>query len=254
MSLLASTRTNSYYIFSSSESKSVGSTSPFLSRAKSDLVHKFLETCDPGASNQGNAVHDAAWDAHGVESWSQGVSAASATTSSSSSAEKTSSSSSSAQLRYTTCAKVASSAADSSSSALVDLSQIDLTKVENPYQLLPPIDYSVLLDWENEPSSGETPIIEASTPATAHTKPVSPSGDPASDTLPAAPVVDEFAVAPMDVDVHEETLEKMEKEKWSGVNGCYDDAGDWRDWTQIVSLTSYGGGDLNILPYVDIDG
>ena len=176
--------------------------------------------------------------------------------STSSSLEKTPASSSSTALRYATCAKVAASAGDSSSSALVDLTQIDLTKVENPYRLLPPIDYSVLLDWENEPTGGEAPMNTSPTSANAVEKSANPGADPAPvlEEGGAAPVLEEGGAAPMEAEVAGETLEKMEKEKWSGVNGCYDDAGDWRDWTQIVSLTSYAGGDLNILPYVDIDG
>jgi hypothetical protein len=95
--------------------------------------------------------------------------------------------------------------------------------VEDPWSLLPPIDMSVL-DWDEDADV-----------------------DAKAETVEDAP--EEKAVH-----VTEETIEKLEKEKWSGVNGCYDVHADWKNWNQCVALSSYNGDDFHVLPYVDIDG
>ena len=147
---------------------------------------------------------------------------------------------------------------------VVNYDELDLTKVQDPFKLLPPIDTSVLIDCESNDggyallteTGPETLVVEDAVQgmerdvdaAVAEPSAAAEGGciDPSALTAPAE-------VAGMDDDVAEETIEKMEKEKWSGVNGCYDDVGDWRNWTQIVALASYGGDDINILPYVDLD-
>lgn len=154
----------------------------------------------------------------------------------------------------------------------VNLDEIDLTQVEDPYKLLPPIDASVLIDWTNDDNDdsdvGRVDGVDSSVRGEELKEESSPSKSRMPDAAATAPdVADEDVVpetlldaagsskeaAAVEVDVAEETIDKMVKEKWSGVNGCYDDAGDWRDWTQIIALSSYGGDDINILPYVDID-
>ena len=47
-------------------------------------------------------------------------------------------------------------------------------------------------------------------------------------------------------------LEALHQQQWPGVNGQYDRTGNWCDWTQTHSMPTHGG-DLHILPYVDID-
>ena len=139
--------------------------------------------------------------------------------------------------------------------------------MQDPFKLLPPIDTSVLIDCESNDggfallteTEPEAAVVQDAAPAMEDV--VDDGADPSTAPAeaegggvdPAAPASTSAEVAMMD-DIAEETIEKMEKEKWSGVNGCYDDVGDWRNWTQIVALASYGGDDINILPYVDLDG
>ena len=48
-------------------------------------------------------------------------------------------------------------------------------------------------------------------------------------------------------------IERLHGTEWSGVNGRRDAWGDWRNWTQSMSLRSFDNNLLHILPYVVLD-
>ena len=48
-------------------------------------------------------------------------------------------------------------------------------------------------------------------------------------------------------------VDRLHSEQWSGVNGMWDSLGMWRDWTQTMSVESFEGSRLELLPYVNID-
>ena len=54
-------------------------------------------------------------------------------------------------------------------------------------------------------------------------------------------------------EVTDEEVDRLSSEQWKYVNGMYDHAGIWHDWTSTLSLSSYNGELLHILPYVNID-
>ncbi|XP_078657944.1 mediator of RNA polymerase II transcription subunit 26-like [Branchiostoma floridae x Branchiostoma belcheri] len=57
----------------------------------------------------------------------------------------------------------------------------------------------------------------------------------------------------VDRPVSDEDLQRLSKEKWPGVSGCFDDNGDWRDWTECCEKDSFEDGVLQVLPYVILD-
>ena len=238
-------------------------------------MHKFLETCHVGSdstSSHSGASNDVGWDNHAIDDvWTTSNGAVESRIHD---GDETLSSS----KQSLTSGAAATSGVKSTPVISVNLDEIDLTRVDDPYKLLPPIDASVLIDWSNddvvesvgssvraeEVSIAEpfksSPEVDANAALPDLSKPEVDVPEPEVD-VPETPVdgvsskeAPTKEAPTKEADVAEETLDKMVKEKWSGVNGCYDDAGDWRDWTQIIALSSYGGDDINILPYVDIDG
>ena len=54
--------------------------------------------------------------------------------------------------------------------------------------------------------------------------------------------------------VPEYLVEKIGHERWAGVNGHYDDKGEWRAWNEMASgYNSYSKEPVFILPYVSVD-
>ncbi|KAL8582951.1 hypothetical protein ACOMHN_006495 [Nucella lapillus] len=63
----------------------------------------------------------------------------------------------------------------------------------------------------------------------------------------------DFYELPEPTPVTEERVEHLHTERLPGVNGLYDLNGDWTSWQQVLTLPSYEGNPLHILPYVDLD-
>lgn len=53
--------------------------------------------------------------------------------------------------------------------------------------------------------------------------------------------------------VTDEVVNRLHTTQWAGVNGLYDINGDWQRWHQTVTMPSYEGDMLHVLPYVDLD-
>lgn len=48
-------------------------------------------------------------------------------------------------------------------------------------------------------------------------------------------------------------VERIDQEHWPGVNGDYDNDGEWREWHEMTTAVNVYSGDIvNILPYVNI--
>lgn len=58
---------------------------------------------------------------------------------------------------------------------------------------------------------------------------------------------------PEPLEITDEDVTRLHTQHWTGMNGCYNSWGTWRDWTQTVSLQSYNNDPLHILPYVVSD-
>ena len=63
----------------------------------------------------------------------------------------------------------------------------------------------------------------------------------------------DFYELPEPTPVTEELVDRLHGERLPGLNGLYDINGDWNTWQQIITLPSYEGNPLHILPYVDLD-
>lgn len=75
---------------------------------------------------------------------------------------------------------------------------------------------------------------------------------------PVQPYVEEEPVEECDVSVEKRPVtecdvERICKENWEGVNGCYNYCGDWQDWQSCFSQSTHMGEFLHLLPYVNID-
>lgn len=55
------------------------------------------------------------------------------------------------------------------------------------------------------------------------------------------------------VEVGDDDIERLHSSEWAGVNGYRDAWGDWTNWANTLSLQSYNGDYLHILPYVNTD-
>ena len=54
--------------------------------------------------------------------------------------------------------------------------------------------------------------------------------------------------------VTQDDISRLHNDRWEGVNGCYDNEGQWFDWTQCLSvLFNEEEHPLHILPYVSLD-
>nr|XP_054764585.1 mediator of RNA polymerase II transcription subunit 26-like isoform X1 [Lytechinus pictus] len=53
--------------------------------------------------------------------------------------------------------------------------------------------------------------------------------------------------------VLEGDIDRIHNEEWEGVNGCYNDIGEWFDWMQCLTVNTDEENSIQILPYVCID-
>ena len=63
----------------------------------------------------------------------------------------------------------------------------------------------------------------------------------------------DFYELPEPTPVTEDSVDRLHSEHLPGVNGLFDINGDWNSWRQTITLPSYEGNPLHILPYVDLD-
>lgn len=63
---------------------------------------------------------------------------------------------------------------------------------------------------------------------------------------------DEYEM-PEPLEINDSVVSRIHGEHWTGVNGVFDSSGGWRDWTQTLSLDSYQGDMVHVLPYVIVD-
>ena len=63
----------------------------------------------------------------------------------------------------------------------------------------------------------------------------------------------DFYELPEPTPVTEDLVDRLHSEHLPGVNGLFDINGDWNSWRQTITLPSYEGNPLHILPYVDLD-
>lgn len=63
----------------------------------------------------------------------------------------------------------------------------------------------------------------------------------------------DFFELPEAAPVREETVDQLHSDRLPGINGLYDINGDWTSWQQVLTLPSYEDNPLHILPYVDLD-
>ncbi|XP_076463217.1 uncharacterized protein LOC143295415 [Babylonia areolata] len=105
--------------------------------------------------------------------------------------------------------------------------------LEEIYAQLPPVDYNI--DWD----SVNTYKLPARNPVTGQSNyPVTGDGSPvAGEGNPET----------------REHVDSLHNDRRPDMNGMYDINGDWTTWQQCVTVSSYEGNQLHILPYVDLD-
>ncbi|XP_014768970.1 mediator of RNA polymerase II transcription subunit 26 isoform X1 [Octopus bimaculoides] len=64
---------------------------------------------------------------------------------------------------------------------------------------------------------------------------------------------DKYEVTEHTEPITDSNIDRLHNEYWSGVNGQWDSTGSWRDWTHTMSVESFEGSKLDLLPYVNID-